>query len=129
MAKKLFWLLAVSLLLTLPLAAQTNPCGGTQLHCNIITLIPGVQPAGETVAKWNLYKSSTSGVYTATPFATNTDPSVLKFQDNTVLGGQTNFYVATAVDQLGTESVHSIELVSKTPVTIPLTPSISVQSF
>jgi hypothetical protein len=112
---------------------QSAPCGTGIAHCNIITVIPAAtQPAGVVVTGWNLYKASSSGGYGATPFATNTDPTVLKFQDNTVAGGQTNFYVLTAVCKTctpKTESVFSNELVATTPTGAPAQPSITVQSF
>lgn len=127
--KKVYLFLLPLLFLLPSLHAQTNPCGGSIPHCNVIVVIPATQPTGVVVAKWNLYKSANSGVYGTVPFATNPDPTVLQFMDTTVTQKQVNFYVLTAVDKNGNESKKSNELTATTPSDTPNPPSISVQSF
>ena len=111
-------------------AAQANPCGGAVPHCNIITVVPAAQPAGVTVAKWNLYKAAAAGGYAlGTPYATNTDPANLKFQDNNVAPKQTTHYALTAVSADGLESPFSADLVAVTPATAPAAPTVTLQVF
>lgn len=113
--------------------AQTNPCTGTPqpAHCNIVTVVPAPsQPAGVVVAKWNLYKAATAGGYTkGSPFATNTNPATLTFQDSTVISGQVNHYALTAVSSQGQESALSNDLVATTPTDTPNAPTVTVTSF
>jgi fibronectin type 3 domain-containing protein len=61
-----------------------------------------------TVVGYNIYRGSVSGG----PYALlNSAPnSSLSFTDSAVVSGQTYFYVVTAVDASGTESVVSNEV-------------------
>lgn len=66
-----------------------------------------------TVAGYNIYRGlTTGGPYTLL----NSSPvNALTFTDSTVVAGQTYFYVVTAVDSSGTESVNSAEVSGTIP--------------
>jgi ASPM-SPD-2-Hydin domain-containing protein/BACON domain-containing protein/centrosomal CEP192-like protein len=66
-----------------------------------------VASTSSTAVGYNIYRGSVSGgPYTVL----NSTPQVsLSFTDTSVLGGQTYYYVVTAVDATGTESVQSNE--------------------
>ena len=61
-----------------------------------------------TVVGYNIYRGSVSGG----PYAllNSTADSALSYADSSVVSGQTYFYVVTAVDSTGTESVVSNEV-------------------
>jgi hypothetical protein len=72
-----------------------------------------VASTSQTVVGYNIYRGSVSGgPYTV---LNSTPNSGLTYTDMTVLAGQTYYYVVTAVDASGTESVQSNEVA----VTVP----------
>jgi fibronectin type 3 domain-containing protein len=69
--------------------------------------------SSSTVAGYNLYRSTVNGgsysKVNASLLAT------LNYADSSVTGGTTYYYVATAVDSSGTESVYSNQVTATVP--------------
>jgi hypothetical protein len=90
-----------------------------------ITLVwtPATQPDGDTVAGWNVYRSTVSGgPYTwlaSVPVATPT------YIDSSVVAGDEYFYVVTSVDTAGVESAYS----ASTDATVPVPLSVATTSL
>jgi len=82
---------------------------GQQAHSAILSWTPGTS----TIAGYNVYRGSVSGgPYTLV----NTSlVSLLTFTDSAVQSGATYFYVTTAVDSGGNESVFSNEVTAVIP--------------
>jgi hypothetical protein len=69
--------------------------------------------SSSTVAGYNVYRSTVSG---ASYSKVNSSPlAVLNYADSSVTGGTTYYYVATAVDSSGNESVYSNQVSATVP--------------
>jgi len=93
---------------TVPCSAATitNPINGVQ-HVAALTWIAPADVSGVTVVSYNVYRSAAiGGPYT---FLTGVNPGVT-YTDNTVVSGQTYYYVITTVGANGSESVFSNEV-------------------
>ena len=88
-----------------------------QSHSAILSWTPAQQPAGITIATWNIFRGTVSGgPYNQignVPAASNT------YTDSTVSSGQTYFYVVQAVDTSGDVSAYSNEAQAVIPTSAP----------
>jgi IPT/TIG domain len=95
-----------------------NPDGQSAVARGAFTFVLHVvslawNPSTSTVAGYNIYRATASGG----PFS-KINPSLIAgttYTDDTVQGDTTYFYVATAVDSSGTESVFSNEVLALVP--------------
>src|SRR5216683_693312 len=69
-------------------------------------------PSTSVVAGYNVYRGTTSGVYSR---INPTLDSGTAYADGTVVSGHTYYYAATAVDSAGVESVYSTPIVATIP--------------
>jgi len=98
---------------TLPCSAATitNPVNGVQ-HVAGLSWNAPADVSGVTVVSYNVYRGVvTGGPYT---FVTGVNPGV-SYTDNTVVSGQTYYYVITTVGANGSESVFSNEVKATVP--------------
>lgn len=118
--------------------AGTNPCTGSPqpAHCNRIVVTPAAaQPAGVVISGFSLYRTTTKGVYGATPYMTNTLPAGGTFEDDAVAQGTTVFYILRADCATCTagkqQSANSNELTALTPTDVgpPSGATITIQVF
>jgi lipid-binding SYLF domain-containing protein len=90
-------------------------------HSNVLTW-SWSQGTGDPATGFHIWKATTSGGYSTTPFATISGITTLTFTDAAVAGGETNFYVVTAFNSSG-DSSRSNEASSFIPLQPPEAPS------
>lgn len=95
MTKRLFSLNTILLYFALAVS-----CHAQTAHTVTLNWIAPTAQAGVTVTGYNIYRSTTSGQFSATPYASVNSPA-LTFVDGTlaaptVVNGSTYFYVVTA---------------------------------
>ena len=83
----------------------TAALGGTCVATNHAVTLNWTASTSSNIAGYNVYRSTTSGGSYTKMNTTLVVPT--SYTDNGVSAGQTYFYVATAVDTSGNESVHS----------------------
>jgi hypothetical protein len=84
--------------------------GGTNTHSVSLSWTASISP---NIAGYNVYRAAVSGG----PYAKVTPALAggIAFVDTSVQAGQTYYYVATAVDNTGTESPYSTETLASVP--------------
>ena len=96
--RRVVWAILCVLLFGLGASAQSSPSV-------TLTWIASAQPQNETVASWNVYRSTVNGgpytLLASVPVAS------LTYQDNLVAAGSDYFYVVTAVNTANVESAYS----------------------
>ncbi len=95
-------------------------CGATafaQSHSATMAWTAAQQPAGVTLASWNVLRGTASGG----PYQqiANVPASTTSYTDSTVSSGQSYFYVVRAVDTVGDVSANSMEAKAIIPNSAP----------
>jgi hypothetical protein len=95
-------------------------CGATafaQSHSATVTWTAAPQPAGVTLASWNVLRGTVSGG----PYQqiANVPASTTSYTDSTISSGQNYFYVVQAVDTAGDVSTNSMEAEAVIPNSTP----------
>lgn len=72
-------------------------CNGQVVHKVVLSAPAPAAQTGVTLTGYNIYRTTTSGQYNATPYASVTTSGALNYTDNTVTNGVTYFYRATAL--------------------------------
>ena len=84
----------------------------TKPHTVTLTWQPGPVVADSTVVGYNVYRSVKSGMEYERLAARIPDA---KYEDHTVSGGKTYYYVVSSVDQRSHESAYSAEIKVQVP--------------
>lgn len=118
--RRVVWAILCVLLFGLGASAQSSPSV-------TLTWIASAQPQNETVASWNVYRSTVNGPYT---LLASVPVASLTYQDNLVAAGSDYFYVVTAVNTANVESAYSASVEVAIPAsaggTIPVAQPLAV---
>ena len=71
-------------------------CNGQVVHKVLLKTGTPAAQTGVTLTSYNIYRTTTSGQYSATPYASVTTSGDLAYTDQTVTNGVTYFYRVTA---------------------------------
>jgi fibronectin type 3 domain-containing protein len=122
MMRNALFILVLMILVSIAHAQKKQPLRATATPHNNALSWMWSQGTGDPATGFHVWKSSTSGGYGTSPYATVSSPTTLTYTDSAVSGGQTNYYVITAFNSAG-DSTRSNEVTCTTPFSVPMAPT------